>query len=246
VKPGTRVRYEVSFQSGPPQTLVVQPRSCVPKARLISPVAGRILIYDGHDFLSHHRRRTLHARPEMKAFGMVDNFDRFGLDFIPIDEKGRMFRGEGSRIEDWYSWGAPVRAAADGRVTHVRDTIPDNALGSEKRDAKRLADDEMDPAGNYVLIDHGTGEVSVYTHLQRGGAKVKPGDRVKSGQVIAAIGNSGATPVPHLHYELRAATGFGVRGVRTLPPHFRGLKVLGTGEGPGPVQVNTGDVLLAR
>jgi hypothetical protein len=45
--------------------------------------------------------------------------------------------------------------------------------------------------------------------FRRGSARVKKGDRVQAGQVIAQIGNSGATPVPHLHYELR--TGWGRR-----------------------------------
>ncbi|HEX8232365.1 MAG TPA: M23 family metallopeptidase [Caulobacteraceae bacterium] len=245
-QPGARIRYELTFESGPPAEVTVRPRACVTRARLISPVAGRVLIHDGFDFLSHHRRQAFQIEPQFKAFGLVDNWYRFALDFIPIDEKGAMFRGEGGAYEDWYGWGMPVQAAGDGVVTHVRDTIPDNALGSEARDAKRLSQDEMDSDGNYVLVDHGTGEVSAYSHLRRGSARVKAGERVKAGQPIAAIGNSGATPVPHLHYELRAAPGFGVRGVRSLPPYFHGVKVLGTGEGPGPVQLNTGDVLIAR
>lgn len=247
VKPGVRVRYELQFEGrAAPAVLTVRPRACVTRARLILPLSGRVLVHDGYDFLSHHRRQDYQARPDLKAFGIVDNWFRFAIDLIPVDARGALFRGEGAAYGDWYGWGMPVRAAGDGVVAAVRDTIPDNSLGSEQREAKRLSQDEMDADGNYVLIDHGTGEVSAYSHLRQGSARVKKGDRVKAGQIVAAIGNSGATPVPHLHYELRAAPGLGVRGVRTLPAYFHDLQVLGTGEDAGSMAVNTGDVLLAR
>ena len=46
----------------------------------------------------------------------------------------------------------------------------------------------MGSDGNYVLIDHGGGEMSCASHLKRGSARVKKGDRVQAGQVIAQIG----------------------------------------------------------
>ena len=180
----------------------------------------------------------------LKDFGFVDNTYRFGIDLVPIDAGGRMFRGNGSAIEDWFGWGMPVRAAGDGVVVAVRDNMPDNRLGSEDYPKKRLSEDEMNGDGNYVLIDHGGGEFSSTTHLRMGSARVKKGQRVKAGEIIAQIGNSGATPVPHLHYELR--TGFGVRGVRTLPPYFNQVDIVGQPRRSAPVPLNTGDVVIAR
>lgn len=138
--PGAHFEYEISFQElGSPAALVVRPQSCATKARLILPIKGRVLVYDGYDFLSHHRRQNHHMRADFKAFGFVDNTYRFGIDFVPIDAKGRMFRGDGSRIEDWFGWEKPVRAAADGVVAAVRDDMPDNPLGSEDFRRSRLA-----------------------------------------------------------------------------------------------------------
>lgn len=243
--PGTRVDYQIRFEELPaPSTLSVRPQSCAPKARLSLPLSGRVLVYDGYDFLSHHRRQNYQMAEDLKAFGFVDNTYRFSIDLVPIDPDGRMFRGDGSRIEDWYGWGTPVRAAADGIVAAVRDDMPDNPLGSEAYPKRRLSEDEMNWDGNYVLIDHGNGEFSSTTHLRSGSARVTKGDRVKAGEVIAAIGNSGATPVPHLHYELR--TGFGVRGVRTLPPSFHDVELVGQPPTREPVAINTGDVVIAR
>ena len=242
---GTKIDYSFSFAERPsPLTISVQPRSCVTKARLRLPLRGRILVYDGYDFLSHHRRQSYQMQDELRAFGFVDNTYRFGIDFIPVDASGRLFRGDGAKMEEWFGWGMPVRAAGDGIVAAVRDDMPDNPLGSEDYPKKRLSEDEMNSDGNYVLIDHGTGEFSSTTHLKQGSAKVGKGDRVKAGQIIAAIGNSGATPVPHLHYELR--TGWGVKGIRNLPPYFHDVQLVGQATAAKQVAPNTGDVLIAR
>lgn len=57
--------------------------------------------------------------------------------------------------------------------------------------------------GNYVVIDHGHGEYSLYGHIRQGSSRVKIGQRVKRGDVVAAIGASGSSMFPHLHYELQ-------------------------------------------
>jgi hypothetical protein len=240
----TRIDYDLSFDGGRSARLEIRPQSCITRARLILPLTGRVLISDGYDFFAHHRRMNWHFRDDLRTFGIVDNVYRFGLDMLPIDERGSFFRGDGSKMEDWYGWNMPVRSPADGVVSASRDDMPDNALGSEDYPKKRLNEDEMNPDGNYVLIDHGNGEFSTATHLKAGSATVKVGEHVKAGQVIARIGNSGATPVPHLHYELR--TGFGVRGVRSLPAYFNDVEIIGQPSLPAPIAINTGDVVIAR
>jgi murein DD-endopeptidase MepM/ murein hydrolase activator NlpD len=74
--------------------------------------------------------------------------------------------------------GTPVKAAASGIV--------------------RLAEGPFLIEGNLVLIDHGGGLVSVYIHLSE--IRVKPGDRVKQGEIVGAIGTTGRSTGPHLHW----------------------------------------------
>ena len=55
--------------------------------------------------------------------------------------------------------------------------------------------------GNYVKINHGFGYETLYAHMSK--YIVKKGQRVKRGEVIGYVGNSGISTAPHLHYEVR-------------------------------------------
>ncbi len=76
--------------------------------------------------------------------------------------------------------GTPVVAPADGIVL------------SAGREAEY---------GLRVCVDHGHGFTTMYGHLKE--MQVKPGDRVKKGQVLGTVGTTGNTTGPHLHYEVR-------------------------------------------
>jgi murein DD-endopeptidase MepM/ murein hydrolase activator NlpD len=55
------------------------------------------------------------------------------------------------------------------------------------------------PYGNKLVIDHGGGVRTIYAQLSR--FNVREGDCVEAGQVVAAVGNTGLSSGPHLHYE---------------------------------------------
>ncbi|MFT5701554.1 MAG: murein DD-endopeptidase MepM/ murein hydrolase activator NlpD [Desulforhopalus sp.] len=54
--------------------------------------------------------------------------------------------------------------------------------------------------GNYVMIDHGNGYTTSFSHMQK--YLVRRGDQIKRGQVIGLVGNTGRSTGPHLHYEV--------------------------------------------
>lgn len=76
--------------------------------------------------------------------------------------------------------------------------------------------------GNYIKVDHGGGIVTGYAHIKPGGYNVSYGQRVSAGQVIAFVGNTGASTGCHLHFEVYSD------GVRINPAPFlraRGISV---------------------
>ncbi|MEK8022230.1 MAG: urea transporter [Candidatus Hydrogenedentota bacterium] len=150
----------------------------------------------------------------------------YAIDFEVMDESGFPFRtsgivtrgsagGEtghdqprdnpGERLESYYSYGAPVLAVADGVVVLAVSGIFDNAPGSSNI---------KDNFGNQVIIRHAEQIYSVYAHLKYLSVRVKAGDVIRAGQVIAQCGSSGRSPRPHLHFHIQASN---IVGSPTLP-----------------------------
>ena len=55
---------------------------------------------------------------------------------------------------------------------------------------------------NYVCVDHGDGTRAWYLHLRKGGSRVRVGEQVAQGQIIASSGNVGRSLAPHLHFHV--------------------------------------------
>ncbi|MGQ0280178.1 M23 family metallopeptidase [Sphingopyxis sp. Q841] len=92
--------------------------------------------------------------------------------------------------------GFAVLAAAPGTVLRTRNGEPDVSVNN------RGALDGRD-AGNAVVIDHGGGWQTQYSHLRQASIDVRPGQRVSGGERIGLIGLSGNSEFPHLHFTVR-------------------------------------------
>ncbi|NBC32410.1 MAG: peptidoglycan DD-metalloendopeptidase family protein [Alphaproteobacteria bacterium] len=91
-----------------------------------------------------------------------------------------------------------VLAAAEGIVLRTRDSVRDvnvNEIGP--------AAVEGIEAGNGVLIGHGSGWQTQYSHLRQGSITVMPGERVQPGDRLGQIGLSGMTEFPHVEFTVR-------------------------------------------
>jgi hypothetical protein len=204
--------------------LTVTPELRVQKAQLVLPLKGRVLVWDAHDYYSHHRRLDT-THPAVMSMGWSRNPIRYAYDFSIVDEAGAMYRTKGETREDWYGWSVPVYAPGDGVVTYARNDVVDHQPGKPTLSFEQIKADQRLLAGNQVIIDHGNGEVSLVAHLKHGSLTVKQGDRVTRDQKIAEMGFSGDAFTVHIHYELRAATELQTEG---LPSEFTGYRrVLG-------------------
>jgi murein DD-endopeptidase MepM/ murein hydrolase activator NlpD len=142
--------------------------------------------------------------------------EEFALDIAKVGESGLSHKGDGTRFQDYYAYGADVLAAGDGRVIRTANDQPEDPSSMQRPDetqeayfarlqkeqGERLAKGLTAITGNYVMIDHGKDEYSLYAHLQPGSVRVRAGDQVKVGQVIGKLGSSGNSTEPHLHFHL--------------------------------------------
>jgi len=101
----------------------------------------------------------------------------FGYRIHPIYKTLRMHTG----IDFSAPIGTPIYATGDGVVERLKG--------------------KMTGYGKVMIIDHGYGYESLYAHMSK--IIVKPGEKVKRGQLIGYVGNTGRSTGPHLHYEIR-------------------------------------------
>jgi len=117
-----------------------------------------------------------------------------GAKFKVSQGYGGGFSHKGSNLYaiDWQMpEGTPVCAARGGLVVKVRD---DSNKGGDSI--------KLDKFNNYVLIRHDDGTLGHYCHLKKAGVCVKPGQRVRTGQLIAHSGNTGYSSGAHLHFSV--------------------------------------------
>ena len=224
------------------QQVHVEPQPYVTRTKLRLPLDGRLLIWDGHDFYSHHRRFNF-DHPVAIEIGFKTNAARYSYDFTVVDAAGNRYRGTGDKHEDHFAYAQPVLAPGDGTIVKVQDGVSEE--GSGEVSIAEVKKNGMVIFGNYIVIDHGNGEFSHLGHLKPGSAKVAVGDKVRAGQAIAQVGTSGSSLFPHLHYELAASPGTEGEG---LPSQFVEFdRVLGStrarADGTSP---DSGDIVETR
>jgi hypothetical protein len=145
---------------------------------------------------------ALYNDTHRRAFVPVDGKERiaqrFAIDWMCLGPDGRLFHGDSKSNANFYDYGAEVLAVADAQISDLKDGLPENA-GSNEPSTRHITLDNL--VGNYLVLDLGHGRFALYAHLQPGSLKVKLGDKVKAGQVLARLGNSGNSDAPHLHFQ---------------------------------------------
>jgi murein DD-endopeptidase MepM/ murein hydrolase activator NlpD len=181
--------------------------------------------------------------------------EEFALDIAKIGESGLSHKGDGTRFDDYYAYGADVLAAADGHVISAANDQPEDPSAMQRPDetqeayserlqkeqGERLAKGLKAITGNYVMIDHGKNEYSLYAHLRPGSVRVEVGTQVKAGDVIGKLGSSGNSTEPHLHFHVCDKSD--PLMCAGMPVNFSNVTIQWA-DLPRPIQ--SGDVVIAK
>ena len=139
--------------------------------------------YDEVVEMAKNKEKRLAARPAIQPIS-IKELTRFGSSFgfrlHPILHVVRMHAG----IDLTCPRGTNIFVTADGVVLEAGYT--------------------SGGYGNKIIVDHGYGYQTLYGHLEK--VLVKPGDRVKRGDIIGLVGSTGLSTCPHLHYEVHINT----------------------------------------
>ncbi len=166
----------------------------IPQLQL--PVTGQWIITQGHNGAHTHQKEWANA-----------------WDFEIEDLSGKKYSDDPASLKDHYAFSKPVHAAAAGYVAKVVNGIADNPIGITNT---------QDNWGNYVSIYHMAGYYTLYAHLKEGSIKFSEGDYVKQGEKIGQVGNSGRSPLPHLHFQAQSGA---EAGTKSLYCHLLNYKV---------------------
>ncbi|GGK10135.1 M23 family metallopeptidase [Luteimonas terricola] len=163
---------------------------------LASPVLGNHWLADNGLALDRHHRPGLFV-----AGGAAQISRRYAIDWKQrID--GKVQSGDPLDVRTYHAYAQPVFAVADAVVVQARDGLPDNVPRTSAGFTPALPLSMETLAGNTVVLDLGDGQYAHYAHLQPGSVIVAPGQRVRSGELLARIGNSGDARWPHLHFQV--------------------------------------------
>lgn len=238
-----QLEYRFYFKQGkkePVVTIMVSPIVYDQQTELRMPIKDPLIIDSGFDHYAHHRRlNTTHWA--MRMLKIQKNITRYALDMAPLNAQGKMYSGQGKKPEDYKGFGQDVLAPASGKIIEIAKGHPDNGIntGPPYGLFKFIKNPKL-ASGNYVVIDHLNGEVSLLAHLKHGSISVEKGQMVNTGDLIGQIGNSGDSTYPHLHYQLENEH---TTNVNVYPPKFFGIETLNSRKVIGPVYINTGDVV---
>jgi len=145
--------------------------------------------------------------------GSIEAARRYAIDWVKV-ENGQMQSAKLATNSSYHGYGQEVLAVADGVIVAALDGIPENVPGQLP---------PLEPVapvcilcGNHVVLELADGQFATYMHLQPGSLRVAKGDRVRRGQVLGLVGNSGNSSLPHLHFHVATAPGMTGQGLPYL------------------------------
>lgn len=161
----------------------------VPAVDLAFPLRGGsyLILNGGSDIRVNAHLKTLDASvPRFRAY----RGQSYGLDMVEVDRFGLRSAGFVPREPAAYQiYGEPILAPCAGTVLQAVDGLPDMPIPEL---------DVEHRAGNHVLLRCGEADV-LLAHFRPQSLAVRTGMQIAAGDLIAEVGNSGASDEPHLH-----------------------------------------------
>ena len=152
----------------------------------------------------------------------------FAFDLAQLDGNLQVPENQRKPKESFPCYGKEILAIADGEVVDCFWKLPEISTSYTDYPREQIRQFVHEhgyvpaSAGNFVILAHANGEFSFYAHLITDSLEVKKGDKVKQGQVLGRVGNSGNSTGPHLHFQIMDGPSH-LTG-RGLPCHFTNIK----------------------
>jgi urea transporter len=132
-------------------------------------------------------------------------------DFEITNDKGLPYKSSGTICEDYYCYKKPLICPADGWVEEILDGIDDNEIGDSNLEHNW---------GNTIVVRHNEKLFSKISHIRKESFRVKKGDFVKKGDILASCGNSGRSPEPHVHFQIQETPFIGSKTIDYPLGHY--------------------------
>ena len=152
--------------------------------------------------------------------------ETFAIDYIQLVD-GRFYIGDGTRNSDWHGFGAGIHSVSQGKVVWAADRLPDVPPFTNLPDNPTV-NDPVQFCGNGVVIKMRKRVFGHYCHMKPGSVRVDVGQRVRTGQKLGLLGNSGNTSGAHLHFGLTDSPQ--TLGSNSLPFEIDRFRLQGTAE----------------
>ncbi len=145
---------------------------------LVLPIKGIWKISQGADGKETHKDRW-----------------RWAIDFQKLNYDKKVYNNSGDSLDDYPTYKDNVYSPIDGVVVLIENKIEDNKIGDVNIKHNW---------GNFIIIDAGFGIYVKLAHLLKGSIKVNINQKVKIGEELGKVGNSGRSSYPHLHFQVQA------------------------------------------
>jgi murein DD-endopeptidase len=191
----------ITAPDGSHHTLAAEPLRVMQRA----PIVVEAPLH-GDDWIAadavHNTSDAAHRRTVLLLGGKPWLAQRYAIDWVRyrlINGTATTWSGPEDRNSSYFCYNAPIYSVGDGTVVEATDGLPENTPHSGKY---AVDINFLNAGGNHVVVHIGNNLYVFYAHMRPGSLEVKLGERVKAGQVLGRVGNSGSSTEPHLHMHI--------------------------------------------